>query len=82
MLKKVKRIKISKTAYRRLLKRVLERDSWRCQKCGAVKNLQVHHRQHRGQLGDDSLANLLTLCAYCTWKSTVNWLIRRRRCGR
>ena len=65
MLGKVKRIKIDKRAYRRLLKRVLERDDWRCQKCGAVKDLQVHHRKHRSQLGDDSLANLVTLCAYC-----------------
>ena len=65
MFRKVKRIKIDKRAYRRLLKRVLERDDWRCQKCGAVKDLQVHHRKHRSQLGDDSLANLVTLCAYC-----------------
>ncbi len=65
MLKKIKRIKLTKAAYRRLVKRVLGRDQWRCQKCGAVKDLQVHHREHRSQLGDDSLENLVTLCAYC-----------------
>jgi 5-methylcytosine-specific restriction endonuclease McrA len=47
------------------MKRVLDRDNWRCQKCGAVKDLQIHHQRHRSQLGNDSLENLVTLCAYC-----------------
>jgi 5-methylcytosine-specific restriction endonuclease McrA len=65
MLKKVKRIQLGKQAYRRLLKRVLERDGWRCQKCGSLKDLQVHHQTYRSRQGNDSLANLVTLCAYC-----------------
>jgi 5-methylcytosine-specific restriction endonuclease McrA len=65
MLKKVKRIKLGKLVYRRLMKRVLERDGWRCQKCGSLENLQVHHKIRRSQQGDDCLANLVTLCAYC-----------------
>jgi 5-methylcytosine-specific restriction endonuclease McrA len=65
MLRKIRRIKVGKQAYRRLFKRVLERDSWRCQKCGAVKDLQVHHRIPRSRQGNDTLANLVTLCAYC-----------------
>ena len=65
MLKKIKRIKLGKQIYRRLIKKVLERDGWRCRKCGAIENLQVHHKVHRSQQGDDSLANLITLCAYC-----------------
>jgi 5-methylcytosine-specific restriction endonuclease McrA len=65
MLKKVKRIRVGKQAYRRLLKRVMERDGWRCQKCGSLKDLQVHHQTYRSRQGDDSLANLVTLCAYC-----------------
>jgi 5-methylcytosine-specific restriction endonuclease McrA len=65
MLKKVKRIKLGKQIYRRLMKRVLERDGWRCQQCGSLENLQVHHQIKRSQLGDDSLANLVTLCAHC-----------------
>ena len=65
MLKKVKRIKLGKMVYRRLMKRVLERDGWRCQKCGSLENLQVHHKIRRSQQGDDSLDNLVTLCAYC-----------------
>lgn len=32
MLKKIKRIKLEKQAYRRLVKRVLDRDGWRCRR--------------------------------------------------
>jgi 5-methylcytosine-specific restriction endonuclease McrA len=62
---KVKRIQLGQQAYRRLLKRVLERDGWRCQKCGSLEDLQVHHQKYRSRQGGDSLANLVTLCAYC-----------------
>jgi 5-methylcytosine-specific restriction endonuclease McrA len=65
MLKKVKRIKLGKQIYRRLMKRVLERDGWRCQKCGSLESLQVHHKIKRSQQGSDLLENLATLCAYC-----------------
>jgi hypothetical protein len=61
-LKKVKRIKLGKQVYRRLMKKVLERDGWRCRKCGSLENLQVHHRIRRSQQGNDSLENLVTLC--------------------
>ncbi len=65
MLKKVKRIKLGQQIYRRLMKRVLERDDGRCQKCGSLENRQVHHQIKRSHLGNDSLDNLVTLCAYC-----------------
>jgi hypothetical protein len=65
MLRKVKRIKLGQQLYRRLMKRVLERDGWRCQKCGSLENLQIHHQIKRSQQGNDSLKNLVTLCAYC-----------------
>jgi 5-methylcytosine-specific restriction endonuclease McrA len=65
MLRKVKRIKLGKQIYRRLVKRVLERDEWRCQKCGSLENLQVHHRIKRSQQGNDALGNLVSLCAHC-----------------
>ena len=65
MLKKVKRIKLGIRTYRRLMKRVLERDDWRCQKCGSLENLQIHHQIKRSQQGDDALQNLVTLCAHC-----------------
>jgi 5-methylcytosine-specific restriction endonuclease McrA len=47
------------------VKRVLELHGWRCQKCGSLEDLQVHHKIRRSQQGDDALANLVTLCAYC-----------------
>lgn len=68
MLKKVKRIKLGKRVYQRLMKRVLERDGYRCQRCGSLENLQVHHRVRRSQQGNDALANLVTLCAHCHMK--------------
>ncbi len=54
-----------KTNSPRLMKRVLERDEWRCQKCGSLENLQIHHKIKRSQLGNGSLDNLVTLCARC-----------------
>jgi 5-methylcytosine-specific restriction endonuclease McrA len=65
VLRKVKRIKLGPRIYRRLMKRVLERDNWRCQKCGSLENPQIHHKIKRSQQGDDALENLVTLCAYC-----------------
>ena len=65
MLRKVKRVKLGQQIYRRLMKRVLERDGWRCQRCGSLENLQVHHKMKRSQQGDDALENLVTLCAHC-----------------
>jgi 5-methylcytosine-specific restriction endonuclease McrA len=65
MLKKVKRIKLERQVYRRLMKRVLDRDGWRCRQCGSLENLQIHHKTRRSQQGDDALANLVTLCARC-----------------
>ena len=65
MLTKVKGTKLGKQMYRRVMKRVLERDDWRCQKCGSLENLQVHHRIKRSQQGSDALGNLVTLCARC-----------------
>ena len=44
---------------------VLQRDGWRCQNCGSLTNLQVHHLKFRSRLGDDAESNLITLCASC-----------------
>jgi len=51
--------------YERLREQVLRRDGWRCQCCGTRSNLEVHHKEFRGQGGDDSEENLITLCAGC-----------------
>jgi predicted HNH restriction endonuclease len=48
-----------------LHRQVLERDGWRCQTCGSMQHLQVHHLKFRGQSGGDVEQNLITLCADC-----------------
>ena len=68
MLKKIKRIKLGPRIYKRLMKKVLERDNWQCQRCGSLENLQIHHKIKRSQQGNDALENLVTLCAYCHMK--------------
>ena len=59
------RIRLDGEAYRRLHEEILERDGWRCQACSSLQGLEVHHIQHRSQLGDDSECNLITLCSDC-----------------
>ncbi len=51
--------------YQRICRAVLERDGWRCQHCGVMRNLQVHHLTFRSHGGSNSLANLIVLCADC-----------------
>jgi 5-methylcytosine-specific restriction endonuclease McrA len=58
-------VRLSAEAYSQLRQQVLERDGWRCQTCGAMSNLEVHHRQFRSRSGSDSEENLITLCASC-----------------
>jgi 5-methylcytosine-specific restriction endonuclease McrA len=59
------RLKLDLKNYGLLRKRVLARDGWRCQLCGSPRDLHVHHLIKRGQLGDDVLDNLITLCMNC-----------------
>ena len=59
------RLRLPRQSYEQLCREVLQRDGWRCQSCGSLKNLQVHHKRFRSQLGDDSEENLVTLCSAC-----------------
>jgi 5-methylcytosine-specific restriction endonuclease McrA len=59
------RIRLDPDSYRQLHRQVLQRDSWRCQLCGSLRRLEVHHLQFRSQLGEDSEDNLITVCASC-----------------
>jgi 5-methylcytosine-specific restriction endonuclease McrA len=34
----------------------------RCQSCGTMSNLQVHHKRFRSHFGHDSEENLIALC--------------------
>jgi len=52
-------------SYRNLHRKILIRDGWRCQNCGSMSQLEVHHQQSRSHSGDDVEQNLITLCAEC-----------------
>jgi 5-methylcytosine-specific restriction endonuclease McrA len=62
---KLKRLRLDPESYEILRQKVLRRDGWRCQACGTLSNLEVHHKEFRSQSGDDSEENLITLCADC-----------------
>ena len=59
------RLRLDPEAYRSLHQSVLERDRWRCQFCGSLIELEVHHMEFRSRLGDDVEQNLITLCRSC-----------------
>jgi 5-methylcytosine-specific restriction endonuclease McrA len=58
-------MKLNPSRYGELRRQVLERDGWRCQACGAMRHLEVHHLQFRSHLGQDTGQNLITLCTQC-----------------
>jgi 5-methylcytosine-specific restriction endonuclease McrA len=64
-LQKHVRTRLENREYRALRRCVLRRDGWRCQFCGSMTNLEVHHQQFRSHSGDDKDNNLITLCSSC-----------------
>jgi 5-methylcytosine-specific restriction endonuclease McrA len=60
-----RRVRLDPIAYEDLRQQVLRRDGWRCQLCGTMANLEVHHKRFRSHSGSDSEENLITLCARC-----------------
>jgi 5-methylcytosine-specific restriction endonuclease McrA len=58
-------VRLDDREYCELRERVLRRDGWRCQSCGSMTNLEVHHQQFRSHSGPDREDNLITLCNYC-----------------
>jgi len=62
---KSRRLRLDPTSYESLRQQVLRRDGWRCQACGAMSSLEVHHKEFRSHLGPDSEENLITLCTAC-----------------
>lgn len=62
---KVDPLRLDPVAYESLRQQILRRDNWRCQSCGAMVNLEVHHTEFRSHLGADSEENLITLCTQC-----------------
>jgi 5-methylcytosine-specific restriction endonuclease McrA len=59
------RLRLDPVGYERLRQQVLRRDGWRCQWCGTMANLEVHHKQFRSHSGADSKENLVTVCIAC-----------------
>jgi ATP-dependent DNA helicase RecQ len=59
------RLRLDAASYESLRQQVLRRDGWRCQSCGTMANLEVHHKEFRNHSGDDSEENLITMCSTC-----------------
>ena len=64
-------LKLGAVAYERLRQKVLRRDGWRCQSCGAMSNLEVHHRQFRSHSGMISKKTLLRSARNVTTMPTL-----------
>ena len=62
---KMSRLNLPLAEYQALRNQVLRRDGWRCQLCGTSNDLHVHHVKSRSSLGDDTMRNLITICAKC-----------------
>ena len=62
---KAARLRLDPLSYESLRQQILRRDGWRCQSCGTMSNLEVHHREFRSHSGADSEENLITLCTAC-----------------
>jgi len=45
--------------------KILERDGWKCQRCGRRDQLHIHHLIPRSQTGPDCEENLIVLCCHC-----------------
>jgi len=75
------RLRLDPDAYDRLCQEILERDGWRCQSCGTMRGLEVHHQRRRSALGDDAEENLITLCNHCHQQIHghvyIDWQVQR-----
>ena len=59
------RLRLDSLSYETLRQQILRCDGWRCQSCGAMSNLEIHHKQFRSHSGHDSEEHLITLCTSC-----------------
>jgi 5-methylcytosine-specific restriction endonuclease McrA len=59
------RVRLDPELYEELRNQVLHRDGWRCQSCGTMCHLEIHHSKFWSHSGDDAEQNLITLCASC-----------------
>ena len=63
-------LRLNPAEYESLRQQVMRRDRWRCQSCGTMSNLEVHHMQFRSHSGHDSELNPITLCS--EWHAAIN----------
>lgn len=74
--------------YAKMMRKALERDQYRCNKCGATQNLHVHHINKRNSFENpkvkpaNALENLVVLCRSCHKYANrlnaidcLNWLL-------
>ena len=47
------RSRLDPASYESLRQQILRRDGWRCQSCGTMSNLEVHHTEFRSHSGED-----------------------------
>jgi len=66
-------LRLDPLSYESLRQQILRRDGWRCESCGAMSNLEVHHQKFRSQSGEDSELNLITLCTECHGQTHRRW---------
>ena len=46
-------------------RKALDRDGWRCRRCGKAGRLEVHHKRRLIDGGSNAPGNLETLCVDC-----------------
>jgi len=44
-------LRLDPLSYESLRRQILHRDGWRCQSCGTMSNLEVHHQEFRSHSG-------------------------------
>lgn len=66
---KIPKVILSKQEYYWQALEIFESQEWRCDKCGRIKPLQLHHKTKRSHGRDDSKENLCGLCSDCHRKA-------------
>ena len=79
--KEAKRKKIDRERFSGMRQAVLARDGYKCVLCGSTEQLQIHHKDHIGRNHsaderNDTMENLVTLCASCHIKQHNPVLVR------
>ena len=65
-------------AWKQLRRQALDRDGWRCRRCGRAGRLEVHHVKELASGGRNDLSNLETLCRRCHMAATARFNSRYR----